>query len=199
MQTTAGHGVSHIGAELPVSGTGVNICAAGPVTERVDLGIREDFTQIDDLGVALAEDQTITVQNVFAVAAEGFIELLGNGGELFLFVCHRDAFEDAVVAAMDAVDLVVGQMLILRNLTVVHQQVPGDTGNSSCYLIGREGHRGFGNNMADAVADQDLDSDLRIILFLIRKVDKSTGNTVGHFVGMRRVYFFKHISFLSER
>ena len=100
---------------------------------------------------------------------------------------------------MDAVDLVVGQMLVLRNLTVVHRQIPGDTGNSSLYLIGRKGHRGFGDNMTDAVANQDLDSDLRIILFLIRKVDKSTGDAVGHLVGMRRVYFFKHISFLSER
>ena len=54
-------------------------------------------------------------------------------------------------------------------------------------------------HLADAVTDQDLDGDLRIILFLIRKVDKSTGNAVGHLVGMRRVYFFKHISFLSER
>ena len=199
MKSTAGHGVSHIGAELPVGGTGVNVRAADPVTERVDLSIREDFTQIAGFGVALAEDQTTAVQNVFAVAAVGVIELLGDSGELFLLVSHRDAFEDAVVAAVDAVDLVVGQMLILRNLTVVHQQVPSDTGNSSCYLIGREGDRGFADNMADAVADQDLDGDLRIILFLIRKVDKSTGNTVGHLVGMRRVYFFKHISFLSER
>ena len=90
-------------------------------------------------------------------------------------------------------------MLVLRNLTVVHQQVPGNTGNSRRHLIRREGHRGFGDNMADAVADQDLDGDLRIILFLIRKVDKSTGDAVGHLVGMRRGYFFKHISFLSER
>jgi len=199
VQITAGHGVSHIGAELPVSGTGVDIRAAGPVTERVDLSIREDFTQIVRLGVALAEDQTVAVQNVFTVAAIGVIELLGDGGELFLLVSHRDTFEDAVVAAVDAVDLVVGQMLILRNLTVVHQQVPGDTGNSRLYLIRREGYRGFADNMADAVTDQDLDGDLRVLLFLIRKVNKSTGNTVGHLVGMRRVYFFKHISFLSER
>ena len=60
-------------------------------------------------------------------------------------------------------------------------------------------HRYEISNMADAVTDQDLDGDLWIILFLIRKVDKSTGNAVGHLVGMRRVYFFKHISFLSER
>ena len=53
--------------------------------------------------------------------------------------------------------------------------------------------------MADAVTDQDLDGNLRVLLFLIRKVNKSTGNTVGHLVWMRRVYFFKHISFLSER
>ena len=53
--------------------------------------------------------------------------------------------------------------------------------------------------MAGAVADQNLDGDLRILFFLIRKVDKSTGNTVSHLVGMRWVYFFKHISFLSER
>ena len=199
MQTTAGHGVSHIGAELPVGGTGVNIRTAGPVTERIDFGIRKDVTQIDGLGVALAEDQTVAVQNVFAVAAVGFIELLGDGGELFLLVSHRDAFEDAVVAAVDAVDLVVGQMLVLRNLTVVHQQVPGYTGNGSLYLIRGEGHRGFADNMADAVTDQDLDGNLRVLLFLIRKVNKSTGNAVGHLVGMRRVYFFKHISFLSER
>ena len=83
--------------------------------------------------------------------------------------------------------------------SVVHQQVPGYTENGSLYLIRGEGHRGFADNMADAVTDQDLDGDLRIILFLIRKVDKSTGNAVSHLVGMRRVYFFKHISFLSER
>ena len=109
VQTTAGHGVSHIGAELPVGGTGVNVRAAGPVTERIDLGIRKDFMQIAGLGVALAEDQAVAVQNVFAVATVGFIELLGDGGELFLLVSHRDAFEDAVVAAVDAVDLVVSR------------------------------------------------------------------------------------------
>ena len=199
VQTAAGHGVAQVRAELPVGSTRVNIRAAGPITERIDLGIWEDLTQMAGLGVALAEDQAVAVQNVFSVAAVGFIELLGDGGELLLLIGHRNAFEDAIIAAVNAADLVVSQMFILRNLTVVHQQVPSDTGNRRRHLIRREGHRGFGDNMADAVADQDLDSDLRVIFFLIRKVDKSTGDAVGYLIGMRRVYFFKHISFLSER
>ena len=93
MQTAAGHGVAQVRAELPVGGTGVNIRAAGPITERIDLGIWEDLTQMAGLGVALAEDQAVAVQNVFAVAAVGFIELFGDGGELFLLVGKREDLE----------------------------------------------------------------------------------------------------------
>ena len=101
-----------------------------------------------------------------------------------------DAFEDAVVAAMDTVDLVVGQMLVLRNLTVVHHsKFPAIRKTAAATSSGERATEVFGDNMADAVADQNLDGDLRIILFLIRKVDKSTGDAVGHLVGCAGVTF----------
>lgn len=43
VKSAAGHGVAHIRAELAVGSTGIHISAAGPVTERIDLGFRIGF------------------------------------------------------------------------------------------------------------------------------------------------------------
>lgn len=75
MQTTACYRVAHIRAELPVNSTGIYIGAAGPVTERIDLGLRICLVQVIGLGVTLADDQAGLVQNVFAVTAVDGIDL----------------------------------------------------------------------------------------------------------------------------
>ena len=56
---------------------------------------------------------------------------------------------------------------------------------------------GLRDDMADAVADQHLHGNLRICFFGICQIDKRAGNTVGHLVGVRGIYFFKHSFILS--
>ena len=108
MQATAGYGVSHIAAELPVGRAGVHIGAAGPIAERIDLRVGICFGQFLCGNVALAEDQADAVQNVLSVRCVFLIYPAGNDRELFLLWRQRHTFEDAVVPTAKAHCLVFG-------------------------------------------------------------------------------------------
>jgi len=68
VQTAAGDGVRHVGAELAVRRTSVHIGAARPVAQRVDFNIRVHGTEFVCRSVALADDEPVTVEDVLAVA-----------------------------------------------------------------------------------------------------------------------------------
>ena len=107
MQTAARDGVCHVGTELSVGRSGIYIRAARPVTEGIDLGSGIEAFQFLCRSVALADDQPCLVNNVLSIRAVFLVDASGDGGEGFLLPCHRDAFEDAIVAAADTVLLVI--------------------------------------------------------------------------------------------
>ena len=78
------------------------------------------------LGIALADDQLRAVQNVFAIAAVLFVQISGNLRELELLIRHRDALEDPVITASEAAALIVREVGVLRDLSIVESKISGD-------------------------------------------------------------------------
>ena len=192
MQTAAGHRVSHIRAELAVGCAGVHIGATRPVAERVDLRIGINLAQMLCLGIALTENEPVTVQNVLPIIGIHGENVPCDLRELFLLLGHGHSFEDAVVTAADTVCLVIGEVTVLRYFHIVHGKVSGNAvnyGGDIC-LVQHDGS--FRNNVAHAVADEYLHSDAGIFCFLVCQVNERTGNSVCHLVRVAGIYFFKH-------
>ena len=67
VQAAAGHAVSHIAAQLPVCGAGINIRSACPVAQRIDFRVRKIGSNFISRSVALANDQARAIKDVFPV------------------------------------------------------------------------------------------------------------------------------------
>ena len=113
-------------------------------------------------------------------------------GQLFLLLGHGHSLEDAVIAAADAVCLVVSKVTVLRHFHIVHSEVSGNAMNGGGHICLIQLDGGFCNDVAHAVTDEDFHSDARIFCFLVCQVDKSTGDSVRHLIRVARIYFFKH-------
>ena len=192
MKPTTGDAVRHVAAQLPVGGTGVYIRTAGPVAQRVDLGSWVLGAEFIRGYVALANDEAVTVHNVFAVTAVLIVEVLGDAGKVVLFTGNGNATEDAVVSAAESFLLVPGQVPVLGYLHVVHLHKPGDALHSGFDLRQRQHHVGFRDNMANAVTQKDLHRDAGIRNCSIGHIHDRSGNAVAQLVRMRRIDFFKH-------
>ena len=99
INSAACDGVRHIGTQLSVGSTRINIGAACPVTKGIDLCIRIIAHEVIAVSIALADDQTIAVQNVFSVRSVLFINRMCNFGQLFLFLCQRRTLKNTIVTA----------------------------------------------------------------------------------------------------
>lgn len=94
---------------------------------------------------------------------------------------------------MDAVHLLVGKVRVLRNLGVIRADAfARDTADGFGNLSVRKMDGSLRYDVANAVADEDLDGDAGVRLFGISQVDKSASDAVGHLVGVRGIHFFKH-------
>ena len=144
------------------------------------------------LGIALTEDESVTVQNVLPVMVIHGENVPCNLRQLFLLHGYGHSLEDAVIAAADTVCLVVGEVTVLRHFYIVHGEISGnavDGGNDSC-LIQHDGS--FRNDVANAVADEDFNGSAGIFCFLVCQVNECSGNSVRHLIRVARIYFFKH-------
>ena len=144
------------------------------------------------LGIALTEDEPVTVQNVLPVMGMHGENVPCDLRQLFLLLGHGHSFEDAIVTAADAVCLVIGKVTVLRHFRIVHGEISGNavSGGNNLRLVQHDG--GFHYDVAHTVADEDFNSDAGIFCFLVCQVDKRTGNPVRHLVRVARIYFFKH-------
>ena len=193
MQPAAGHAVSHIAAQLAVGGAGINIGAARPVAQGIDLRGGIVLAEIGSPGVALADDQALAAQNVFAVTAVVGIDGPGDGREPDLLICHGHALEDAVVSAADLGRLVCGEVRVLGHFDIIRHDIgPGDAFHRFFDKIRRDSHGSLRDDIADAMANQNLDCDAGILFPRVGVVDKGSGNAVGQLVGVRGIYFLKH-------
>lgn len=94
---------------------------------------------------------------------------------------------------MEAVRLVVGEVRVLRDFDIIRQNVlSGNAVNDDSGFLVRDVDGGLRDDVADAVADQDLHGNLRIFVLGISQVDKRAGDAVGHLVRVRGIDFFKH-------
>jgi len=192
VQTAAGHRVGHIRAEFAVGSAGIHIGAARPVTERVDFRIGINLAQMLCLGIALTENESVAVQNVLPIIGIHGENVPCDLRELFLLHGYRYSLEDAVIAAADAVCLVVGEVTVLRHFYIVHGEISGNAmdGGSDICLVQHDGS--FRNDVASAMADEDFHGNAGILGFLVCQVNERTGNSVCHLIRVARIYFFKH-------
>ena len=105
---------------------------------------------------------------------------------------HRYAFEDPVVAAMETGLLIFGKVPVLCHFHIVHGDLPGDSLDSCCHLVKRQGDIRLGNDVADSMAQKNLHRDTGIRNLGIRKIHKCSGDAVGQLIRMRRIDFFVH-------
>ena len=189
MQTTTSNGISNITAQLAVGSNGANMRAAGLVAERIDHRTRILKTQGVRIGLTLADSQSLTVQNVIAIKGILLIDAAGNAGQVLLLIGHRYTLENTVIAAADGVFLVSSKVGILGNNHKVNLQVSCDPLNGGSYLISVDGGRGFGNDMADAVADENLHSNSGVNLRIVCNVYNGSGDSVRHLIGVGGITF----------
>ena len=144
------------------------------------------------LDIALTENEPVTVQNVLAVIGIHRENVPCDLRERLLLLSHGHPLEDAVVAAANAVCLVVGKVTVLRHFHIVYSKISGNAvnGGSHTCLIQRDG--GFRNDVAHAMTDEDLHSDAGIICFCIRQIHQRTGDPVCYLIRVARIYFLKH-------
>ena len=126
MQASARNTVCHIAAELSVGRAGVHIDAACPVAERVDLRAGELILQVFGVRAALADDEPVTVENVFTIRGVSCEDFSCDLCQRTLLVCDGDASEDAVVAAAHGIRLISCENGILCDLMVVYDHVARD-------------------------------------------------------------------------
>ena len=144
------------------------------------------------LGIALTENEPVTVQNVLPIIGIHGENVPCDLRELFLLLGHGHSLEDAVIAAADAVCLIFGKVTVLRHFHIVHGKVSGNAVNYGGHIYFVQLDGGFRNNVAHAVADEDFNSDAGIFCFLVCQVNERTGDSVCHLIRVARIYFFKH-------
>ena len=192
MQTAAGHRVSHIRAELAVGSAGVHIGATCPVAERVDLRIGIQLSERIRGRITLTEDKPVAIQNVLAVIGIHGENVPCDLRQRFLLFGHRHSLEDAVIAAVDAVCLVIGEVTVLRHFHIVHGEVSGNAVNGGSYIRLVHHNGSFRNDVAHAVADENFHGNARIVFFSVCQVNECSGYSVRHLIRVARIYFFKH-------
>ena len=193
VEPAAGYAVGHIAAELAVGGAGIDVRSARPITKGIDLGSGVSFADVFSFGVALANDEPVAVQDVFAVCRVNAEKEMGDFGQLALLVGYGHTTENSVIAAADVLCLVACEDAVLRRFLVVHHNViAGNSVHGVLNIGGADGCGRLGNDMADAVPDEHLNGDLRAALLFVCHVHNGTGNSVGYFVRVFRVDFFKH-------
>ena len=143
--------------------------------------------------VALADDETVTVQDILAVTAVNPVKKYSDVLQLSLFLCDRHSFEDAVVTAAYSVFLVIRKVSVLQHFYIIYDKVPGDTANRRFHIFRREMYRCLRNDMAHAVTEQDFHGNPRVFFLPVCQINESARNSVRHFVRVGGVYFFKHI------
>ena len=144
------------------------------------------------LGIALTEDESVTVQNVFAVKGMFGENAPCDLRQLFLLLGHGHSLEDAVISAADAVCLVFGKVTVLRHFHIVHSEVSSNAVNGGGDFLYRNTHRSLRNDVAHAVTDEHFHGDAGIFCFLVCQVNERTGNSVCHLIRVAGIYFFKH-------
>ena len=180
MKPTARDGVAHIGTEFSIGSAAVHIKTARPGTERIDLCGRKKLLQPFEVGVALTDNDCLSVLDAFAVRMVSLVEFLCESGEQFLFSCDRDTSEDAVVTAAHSSVLIGGEIFVLRILPKVYLNLlSGDPMNGRCDVVIGEDYGGFADDVTDAVTDEDFDGDSRISFFGVGKVNDRSGASVG--------------------
>ena len=113
---------------------------------------------------------------------------------MLLLIGHRYTLENTVIAAADGIFLITSKMGILGNNHQVNFQVSGDSLHGGSNLISVDGGRGFRNDMADAMTDENLHSDPGVNLSVVCDVHYGTSNSVRHLIGVGGINFFKHNS-----
>ena len=112
------------------------IRAAGPVTERIDFCRGIDFTEMVGLCIALADNQAVTVNDVFAVIGASLINVAGNS--------RRGFFCSSVIGiplkmplspAADGISLVTGKVYVLGNDHKVDIQISGNAMHGGNHLF----------------------------------------------------------------
>ena len=144
------------------------------------------------LGIALTENEPVTVQNVLPIIGIHGENVPCDLRELFLLLGHGHSFEDAVVTAADTVCLVIGKVTVLRHFHIVHSEVSSNAVNGGGDFLYRNTHRSLRNDVAHAVTDEHFHGDAGIFCFLVCQVNERTGNSVCHLIRVARIYFFKH-------
>ena len=142
--------------------------------------------------MALTEDESCFIENVLSIKGIGTVDFSGNLRDFLLFLCKRHAFEDADITAADVLGLILSKVDILRNNLNEHTNAGSKTlyDKSDIRLI--DWSRGFDNDMAVAMSDENLDSDFGSIICFLSKVDDGSGNPVCNLIRMRWIYFFNH-------
>lgn len=81
---------------------------------------------------------------------------------------------------------------VLGQLAEVDVHVPGNTMNGFVHFLLWQPDRGLTDDVAHAVPDQHLHRDAGIGSFSVGHVHEGTGDAVGDFVDVLRIYFFVH-------
>ena len=106
------------------------------------------------LCIALADNQAVTVNDVFAVIGASLINIAGNAGEGFLLLGHRHTLEDAVVATAHGLILIASEVWVLRDA----QQASGDALTSGAlhdglHVVVVEGGAGLNDDVGITMTD----------------------------------------------
>ena len=194
MKAAASYGVCHIRTELPVGGSGIYLRTARPVTERIDLRFRKRLLQMICVRIALADDKSCLVHDVFPVIGIHAINKVRCLAECLLLIGHRHSLKDAVIAAADLLRLILSKMHILRHLHVICKGIVTgypvyDFRNYIFMYI----YTCLCDDMADTMSYKHLDRNLRIRIKSVCLVNDGTCDTIRDLVRMHRIYLFKHI------
>ena len=126
MQPSARDRIPHVTAEFPVGSAGIHTCPACPFPEGVHFSARIHISDPVAVRIALAQDQSFPGKNIFSIAFILLIKLLCNIGQPFLFFCDGCPPEDPIISAAEAMFLVSGKVLILRDFLIIRTDMPGN-------------------------------------------------------------------------
>ena len=106
--------------------------------------------------------------------------------------CQRHPFEHAIIAAAEAMLLIVREPLVLRHDTDIRTNRTRDSEYSSRYV--RFGYIGcgFNNRVAHAVTYKNLYSDFGVGFHAIREINDCARDSVRHLIRVARTDFFDH-------
>ena len=109
--------------------------------------------QLGGRGVALADDQPVTVQNIFAVRRVFCVNLMCDIRELFLLPGQRHSLKDTVITAAQPNALIGRQMRILGNETDICLYISADSMNDLADFIRLQRGRCLDYHMTLSVPD----------------------------------------------